>query len=171
MIVTARLELRPFVRDDLAAFVAYRGDPEVARYQSWSPEFSEADGEAFIAAVSARVLGGTEWVNVGVVLRETGVLIGDVALCVDPDRQCGEIGFTFATKYQGHGYGREAVGTLCGFAFEEAKLPRLRAITDARNAPANRLLEAVGFRRAGFHGRDVPFKGERCDELLFERSA
>jgi len=34
-IVTERLSLRPFRVDDLAAFVAYRSDPEVARYQSW----------------------------------------------------------------------------------------------------------------------------------------
>ena len=32
-IVTARLRLRPFRREDLQAFVAYRREPEVARYQ------------------------------------------------------------------------------------------------------------------------------------------
>jgi RimJ/RimL family protein N-acetyltransferase len=32
-IVTERLTLRPFQADDLPDFVAYRSDPEVARYQ------------------------------------------------------------------------------------------------------------------------------------------
>jgi len=41
-IVTERLSLRPFRVDDLAAFVAYRSDPEVARYQSWDSTYSMA---------------------------------------------------------------------------------------------------------------------------------
>ena len=34
-IVTERLTLRPFQRKDVPAFVGYRSDPEVARFQSW----------------------------------------------------------------------------------------------------------------------------------------
>ena len=34
-IVTERLVLRPFRDEDLDAIVAYRNDPEVARYQDW----------------------------------------------------------------------------------------------------------------------------------------
>jgi RimJ/RimL family protein N-acetyltransferase len=45
-IVTERLRLRPFRRDDLPAFVAYRRDPEVGRYQSWESTYSMADAEA-----------------------------------------------------------------------------------------------------------------------------
>jgi len=38
-IATERLILRAFQADDLEAFVAYRSDPEVARYQSWDPTY------------------------------------------------------------------------------------------------------------------------------------
>jgi RimJ/RimL family protein N-acetyltransferase len=34
-LTTQRLVLRRFGPEDLDAFVAYRSDPEVARYQSW----------------------------------------------------------------------------------------------------------------------------------------
>jgi aminoglycoside 6'-N-acetyltransferase len=34
--VTPRLRARRMVADDLEPFVAYRSDPEVARFQSWS---------------------------------------------------------------------------------------------------------------------------------------
>jgi len=34
-----RLELQRFRPDDLAAFVAYRSDPAVARYQGWAMPF------------------------------------------------------------------------------------------------------------------------------------
>jgi RimJ/RimL family protein N-acetyltransferase len=34
-IASERLVLRRFEETDIASFVAYRNDPEVARYQSW----------------------------------------------------------------------------------------------------------------------------------------
>ena len=49
-IVTERLCLRPFGIDDLEAFVAYRSDPNVARYQSWDRAYSMADAESFLAS-------------------------------------------------------------------------------------------------------------------------
>ena len=42
-IVTSRLLLRPFRAEDLGAFVAYRSQPDVARYQSWDSSFSMTD--------------------------------------------------------------------------------------------------------------------------------
>ena len=41
--MSERLSLRPFQVDDLEAFVAYRSDPDVARYQSWEHTYSMAD--------------------------------------------------------------------------------------------------------------------------------
>jgi len=49
-IVTERLRLRLFEVADLPAFVAYRGAPEVARYQSWDTTYSMADAEQFLAS-------------------------------------------------------------------------------------------------------------------------
>jgi len=40
---TARLRLREMRAADLPAFVAYRQDPEVARYQGWDESFSLDD--------------------------------------------------------------------------------------------------------------------------------
>jgi RimJ/RimL family protein N-acetyltransferase len=58
-IVTARLSLRPFQVDDLEAFVAYRSDPEVARYQSWDSTYSMADAESFLSSITElTALGG-----------------------------------------------------------------------------------------------------------------
>lgn len=169
VIVTARLRLRAFTPGDLQSLLAYRSDPEVARYQSWSANYTEAEGRAFISAVSSATLGGSgTWVNVAAELRTTGELIGDVALRVEADRSAGEVGFTFASNRQRCGYAREAVAALCNFALEEARLPRLFARTDARNTRAVRLLEATGFHDTGALTRSL-YKGEMCDELCFER--
>ncbi len=42
-IQTDRLLLRRFGHADLDAFVAYRSDGSVARFQSWGPSYSKAD--------------------------------------------------------------------------------------------------------------------------------
>jgi len=50
-------------------------------------------------------------------------------------------------------------------------LGSLFAVVDSRNAPSIRLLERLGFDRAGFHARGAMFKGALCDDLLFKRDA
>ena len=47
---TPRLRARPFTLADLDEFVAYRADPDVARYQSWS-DYTAESGRALIASM------------------------------------------------------------------------------------------------------------------------
>ena len=44
---TIRLRLRHFTDAELATFIAYRNDPEVAKYQSWT-ERGKSEAHAFI---------------------------------------------------------------------------------------------------------------------------
>jgi aminoglycoside 6'-N-acetyltransferase len=100
---TARLRLRRMTAADLPAFVAYRRDPEVARYQSWDETFSHDDAVALFAA-ERRIAVGTPgaWTQIAIEEAATGLLLGDCALHVraDDPRQ-GEIGFTLARGSQG----------------------------------------------------------------------
>ena len=48
-IQTDRLLLRRFRNADLDAFVAYRSEESVARFQSWDQSYSTADAERFLA--------------------------------------------------------------------------------------------------------------------------
>jgi RimJ/RimL family protein N-acetyltransferase len=59
-LVTERLRLRPFQDADLEGFVAYRSDPEVARYQSWSPTYSMAHAELFLSSQRGLAFGEPE---------------------------------------------------------------------------------------------------------------
>jgi aminoglycoside 6'-N-acetyltransferase len=166
-IATPRLILRPFAAGDLAALLGYRRDPEVARYQSWWPDFSEAEGRAFLSHVAAHQLGEAEWVNLAVTLG--GEVIGDVGLCRrGPDEA--ELGFTFSRAYQGRGLAREAVAALLAHAEAHLGLRRFLAVVDSRNPPALRLVGALGFTERA-RDRDVLFKGERWDELHLVREA
>ncbi len=56
---TPRLRARPMGMGDLGTFVAYRADPEVARFQSWN-DYSLEDGRALLASLEGRRLGTPE---------------------------------------------------------------------------------------------------------------
>lgn len=163
-----RVRLRRFTRADLPAFVAYRADPEVARYQSWD-RFTEEDGEAFLEKQLGLHPGipGT-WFQLAVEAKDTGALLGDCALHVHADEpRIAEVGFTLAREHQGRGYAREAVERLLDHCFGEMGLHRVIAVVDRENAAAAALLERVGMRREGHFVENVWFKGRWGDEYLY----
>ena len=99
------LRPRPSRAGTSAAFAAYRADPDVARYQSWS-DFTLADAEAFVASLQGDEPGVPgDWFQIALESKTDGVLVGDLALHVDADepRQA-EVGFTLAREQQGKGY-------------------------------------------------------------------
>jgi RimJ/RimL family protein N-acetyltransferase len=146
---TARLLLRRFEAADLPAMVAYRSDPAVARYQSWTPDWSLADAEEFLREDEATVLGTSgAWTQVALVERVGGTLVGDVALhfvAAQPDTV--ELGVTLASAHQGRGLAAEALRAVTSWLFSVHGTHRVLAQADARNAAVRRLLGRVGLRQ------------------------
>lgn len=165
---SSRLVLRRLRESDLSSFCHYRSDPRVARYQDWT-SFSEVEGQGFFAG-QAKLhpdVPGT-WFQMAIELGETGELVGDCGLHTPADRLGqAEIGFTLAPEHQGRGYATEAINCLLAYVFDQLGKHRVIAITDARNAPAARVLERVGMRREGHFIENVWFKGEWGDEYLY----
>ena len=165
-IETPRLRLRSFSREDLPRFTAYRQEPEVARYQSWST-YTAADAEAFFAAQQRLEFGEPEsWYQVALADLESDALLGDCAVHFLADRQV-EIGFTLSPAQQGQGLMNEALRALLGYVFGPFGAHRATALTDTRNRASVRLLERLGFRREGHFRQNVLFKGEWGDEYLY----
>jgi RimJ/RimL family protein N-acetyltransferase len=167
-IESERLRIRRFKDSDLASFMAYRNDPEVARYQSWD-SCDEQEAGAFIREMESAPAGVPgEWFQFAIEPKETAVLIGDCALRVDAHEPYrAEIGFTLARVHQGKGFASEAVSVLLDYAFDTLGLHRVVAIADCRNAPSVALLERVGMRREGHFLENVWFKGGWADEYLY----
>lgn len=161
-IVTERLRLRPFQVDDLEGFVAYRSDPEVARYQSWDVSYSMTDARSFLASQRQLELGRPgEWLQLAIVDRRTGSLNGDCAVrvAIDPPATA-EVGVTLATSRQGKGLATEALAAVVTALFEQQSMHRVFAEADDRNAPVKRLLERLGFRCEARLVEADWFKGE-----------
>jgi RimJ/RimL family protein N-acetyltransferase len=164
---TEQLILRRFDDRDLAPFLAYRNDPEVARYQAWE-SCTEREASAMIEELKSLQPGTPgEWFQFAIELKETGALIGDCALKVEQDGRQAEIGYTLSREHQGKGYASEAVSRLLDYAFGDLELHRVVAITDQENEPSFALLERLGMRREGCFVQNAWFKGRWASEYLY----
>ena len=165
---TPRLRLRHFRDADLALFMAYRNDPEVARYQGWEG-ISEPEARAFLQEqkeIQPGVPG--QWFQIAIELKETGVLVGDCALKIEEhDERQAEIGYTLSRAYQGRGIASEAVSCVLEYAFVTLGLHRVIAITACENVASVALLERLGLRREGHFRQSVWLKGKWEDEFLY----
>lgn len=167
-LTSARLVLRRFRSDDIAAFVRYRADPAIARFQSWE-NFSDADGREFFATMSRQHPDTPgEWFQFAIELAATGAMIGDCALhALAGNAQEVEIGFTLAPPHQGRGYATEAVACLLDYAFGPLAKERAMAITDVRNAASIAVLERLSLARDPARPEEAMFKGELVEECCY----
>ena len=165
-LTTERLTIEPLAAVDVPAFVAYRQDAEVARYQSWATDYSVADAERLVAGqADGRLPSPGAWLQLAVHETTTGdgpgALVGDVALHrLDDQPDTFEVGVTLAPDSQGRGFGAEAVTALVDFVFDDEHAHRVVAYCDERNTGVARLLTRVGFRHESRQIEADWFKGE-----------
>ena len=167
-LLSPRLTLRRLRSTDATALCAYRGLPEVARFQSWDA-FTLADAEQLIAsqATTEPDTPGT-WVQLAVVETASGQLVGDCGLHfrADDPRQM-EVGITFDPAHQRRGLATEALGRVLEYAFGVLGKHRVSAVTDAENAAAAALFRRLGFRQEAHFVEHVSFKCAWGSEYLF----
>ncbi len=142
-LVTSRLRLRPLEPRDAVLLSAYRSDPDVARYQSWTVPFSASAALELIQSMRTRDITDTGWTQIAVASLETDALIGDIGFNRTHSSSA-EIGFTLAANAQGLGLMREAIGKLLEHAAQTG-VQRVTATTDVRNTASQGLLTRLGF--------------------------
>jgi RimJ/RimL family protein N-acetyltransferase len=159
---TTRLMIEPLRESGLDGFLAYRRDPDVARWQSWAPDYSR---ESALALITGQPTGDLphagQWMQLAVMSRETGQLCGDIAIgasATQPDTF--ELGATFHPACQGRGLATEAAGRVVDFLFTDIRAHRVTAFCDARNAGAHGVLRRMGFRHEGRQVESELLKGE-----------
>ena len=111
-LTTQRFTLRPFQRADLEAFTAYRAEPKVAKYQSWT-DYSYSDAVALFENMDYAQFGAADtWFQLAIVTAASAAtpatLVGDLALHFIDEQQM-EIGFTIAPEYQGQQLPKKSV--------------------------------------------------------------
>lgn len=165
---TPRLTLRAFHRSELDEFVAYRSDPEVARWQGWEAPYPPDAARTLFATASADLPPTPgEWRQVAVARRGDDVLLGDCAFRRSDDGHQAELGVTLARAHQGQGYAGEALARLIDWLFDDVGLHRVFANCDPRNGAVIGLLRRLGLRDEGRFVASLWWKGAWVDEQWF----
>jgi len=163
-----RLSIRPLTPDDLARHFAIYSNPDVVRYLYEEPFDMEEAREHLKRRCSTDLPTEGSWINLGVEVRDGGVLIGEVGLAfVSVAHAHCEIGYVFDPAYTGLGYATEASAVMVELAFSTLGAHRVSGRLDARNDASARVLERLGMRREGHLVENEYVKGEWTDEAIY----
>ncbi len=145
---TERLILRKLQMSDLNDFHSFRSNPEICKFQSFTP-FTIEESKKFIEEQSQTVFGTPgKWAQVGIVWKESNKLVGDFALKPEKDEpRTVEIGVTLNTGYQGKGFAIEAFQKVFEHLFTETETHRVIGLLDTENHGSRKLMENLNFRR------------------------
>lgn len=166
---TARLILRPYLREDFEDLFAIHRRPDVTRYLYWEPRDAARVREVLDRKIGESALDDEgQGLALAVVLPETGRVIGEVSLrWLSREHRQGEVGFVFHPDYQGKGYATEAARVVLHLGFARLRLHRIVGRCDARNVGSARVMEKLGMRREAHFVQNEMFKGEWGDEFVY----
>jgi ribosomal-protein-alanine N-acetyltransferase len=155
---TARLLLRAFRATDVDDALAYRNDPEFARFLPHIPQpFTRADAEAFVATNMTE-----PWETLptfAVVLDDR--VIGTVNLEIDPGTRTAMIGYAIGRAHWGKGLTVEASAAALDWAFAEHDLVEIWASTQVAHARSRRVMEKLGMTLDRSDEREVVYRLQR----------
>jgi RimJ/RimL family protein N-acetyltransferase len=145
LLETPRLGLRALRDDDLDAYAAMVGDPQVVRYLGDGNILDRGEAWRHLAMLVGHweLRGYGMW---AVTLRGTDAMIGRVGL-FNPEGWPGfEIGWTIARSSWGKGYATEAACRARDYAFDVLHRPDAISVIHPENAASIRVAEKIGAR-------------------------
>ena len=140
---THRLILRELTPGDLDALHKVLGDPEISRFYPY--DFNRERTETWIARniTRYRTLGFGLW---AVILKETGELIGDCGLTLQPihGEMLPEIGYHIRRDMQKKGYATEGAKATLDYAFRTFDYPAVYCYMKHTNLPSTAVATRIG---------------------------
>jgi RimJ/RimL family protein N-acetyltransferase len=166
-IPTRRLLLRRLLPSDVPTLLAHEADRRIMRWiRDPEPRTVQRERIGKLVGDYTGVVG--EWLAVGITIppvdRPVGLVcaklsrVGDAAL---------EIGYRLEAGVHRQGIGREAVGAMLDWLFEEFGARRVSAVCVPENEPSWRLMERLGMVREARLREAVFLDGAWRDELIY----
>ena len=142
-----RVGLRYPQKESIDSYLAWMNDLDILQYLLRVRPMGRAEEEEWFANLSKR----PDDLVFEIVSLEQGVPIGVCGLHrISGSNRSAEIGISIGDKSQwSRGYGREAMGLLCGYGFDVLNLNRIGLNVYAYNVRGIRCYERVGFRHEG----------------------
>lgn len=146
---TERCRIRPFEENDIADFMSYRNNLDWMQYQGFK-------GKKYLEYKAALLMQPKfdEGVQLAVVNKQTGELIGDLYLKIEK-RVCW-IGYTIAPEFARQGFAFEIVTQLLQ-QLQRAGLTLVKAGVEQENTASIQLLKKLGFEQIGADGSELIF--------------
>lgn len=155
---TERLILRRIEESDYLDMYDYSRREDVTRYLLWSPHPSPDYTRGYVHSLRHQYRNG-EFYDWAIILRGGG-MIGTVGFTrLDPQNNCGELGYVISPRYHGKGIATEAASVVLRFGFQRLGLNRIEARYMAENLASRRVMEKLGMRFEGIHRQSMRVKG------------
>ena len=141
---TARLRLRQWRNEDVAAFAKLNGDPRVMRY--FPGLMSEDDSDALVASIQDRfrAWGFGFWAVETDALPFAGFIGLSHPAYEAPFLPAVEIGWRLDPRCWGQGLATEGARAAMAFGFDRQGLDRLIAVAPRANTPSIRVMQRLG---------------------------
>jgi len=148
ILTTPRLVIRGLTLEDAPFIVALLNDPDFIRCIGDRRVRSIADAHAYLSAGPLASYARHAFGLCAVALA-AGEPIGLCGLLQRDELPAPDLGFAFLPQYRSQGYAFEAASAVKADAHARLGVETLHAIVSAGNEPSVRLLEKLGFTRAG----------------------
>ncbi|MFC2150150.1 GNAT family N-acetyltransferase [Calditrichota bacterium] len=148
-LTTERLTLRPFTLEDAPAVTELAGAVEIAATTDHIPHPYELKmAVEFISRHEEDFARGL-FIRLAPTLRETGQLLGAIALAINPHNRRAELGYWIGKPYWNNGFATEAAREIVKYGFEQLNLNRIQARHMTKNPPSGRVLLKIDMKYEG----------------------
>lgn len=100
-----------------------------------------------------------ESIDLGIIVKESGFLVGSIGIQFDPRNYSGELRFWIGVPFSGQGYASEASLRMLAYGFNELSLNRIHAHHLMENNASGRVLEKIGMLPEGVQRHSVYHRG------------
>ena len=145
-IETGRLILRNKVPEDYEEAFKWCGDPDVARYMVYPVYTRAEDVRTWLESLDPD---DPDEYDAGIVLKETGELIGSGGLFYKPEDDLWTIGYNLRKDQWGHGYAMETILGILEHTKKQREVRGIQGTFAVENHKSRRVMEKLGMTYAG----------------------
>lgn len=166
-LTSERLQLRPFMATDAAAYLTLRSHPDVMRYMDTAPFESVAVAQQKIEEIhdSFQQKKGVNWV---IARKGNEAMMGYCGIWRIDKHNCrGEIGYALHPDYWNQGFMTEALKSMIDFGFDQLHLHSLAANINPKNKASEQVLCRLGFRKEAHFRENYRYNGRYIDSVIY----
>ena len=140
---TERLLLRKLTPDDYLDAFKWCGDPLVNKFMIYPLYTNAEDVRKWLETLNPDNPNGYDY---GVVLKETGELIGSAGMYFHPERDAWSFGYNLRHDMWNKGYTTEAIKAIVDYVRSERNVKAIQAEHAVDNPASGRIMEKLGLK-------------------------